>query len=379
MSDTDLLLGTLATDTAFAGAFPHGPPAAATARLAALEAEGDVSAFLLAAMALAAQARNAHTRLIPNAAITVLPHRFVALGAEVWLTEGEGAGARLEAINGQPTEALLAAAAPLLPAPPARQRALAPLLFAWPEALAALGLAGPIRYSLSTGPLRADMASRVPATSLYPAREHGRLAGSPGTAAPPLVEARPRGAVTHVRLTEFHTPDDGGLEAGLHRAAEVVLSRPGAPLVLDLRGNPGGNFLKAERLLEALRSGWSGPRLAVLVDKFTFSAALVFACRALFTLPGEGRLMGEPMGDVTRFHAEGGLVDLPWSGAALRFCDAFHDWEEGQPHPTTPAIIARHLLAAGQMRPAPTPFSTPAELARGEDRALDAALGWAGG
>ncbi|SIO21956.1 hypothetical protein [Vannielia litorea] len=377
MSDTETLLQTLSHDTAFAAAFPDGPPSHEVEALSGLEASGDRNAFLLSAMRLVARACNAHTRLIPQAAITVLPLRFVAIGSEVWLTEGTGSPARLEAINDRPVEALLQAARPFIPGPPFRQRALAPLLLAWPEALARLGVEDPPRYTLSTGPLTPDPARRVPALTLYPAREHGGLAATRD--APGLAEVQHLPRAVQVRLPEFHVPEPGVLEVALRNAANAALARPDAPLLIDIRGNPGGDFLKAETLLEALRSGWRGPRFVVLVDKFTFSAALVFACRALHRLPGTGRLMGEPMGDVTRFHAEGDLEVLPESGAALRWSDALHDWHSGTPHASTPPIIARHLVAAGTMVPHPTPFSTADELARGQDRARDAALAWAAG
>ena len=55
------------------------------------------------------------------------------------------------------------------------------------------------------------------------------------------------------------------------------------------------------------------------------------------------------MGDSLTFHAEGGLLDLPTSGAQVRYSTASHDWANGTKDPTTPPEIARHLVAAGAL------------------------------
>ena len=365
--------------------------AAGLITLRQLAASGDLCAFLLAAMRLMALPGNGHTRLIPNPAASTLPLRFVALGSGIYLTDGarDHAGpmpSRLLAVNGYPVEEVLAKAQPYLAGTRARQRVIGAILFAWPAALRALGAAQggePIAYTLGlpTGErltLRVDMSVRVPGSTYYPASEHG--AATTSTPEDGWATCEPFGSgVFHLRLPSFYCPESNALEEALARTARSVLSEPDRNLIVDLRGNTGGDFLKAVPLIDRLAEGWRGDRFALLVDKFTFSAAIVFASLASRRLPGTCRIAGEEMGDETRFHAEGGSLTLPFTGATLRYSDAYHDWETGQAAPSTPPEIARHLVAAGPMRPDIPVDITLADLAGGRDPALLAAADFAAG
>lgn len=90
-------------------------------------------------------------------------------------------------------------------------------------------------------------------------------------------------------------------------------------------------------------------QVAVLIDKFTFSAAIVFVAILKHRLGRRLKLIGEEMGDGLRFFAEGGLLDLPISGAVVRYSSAFHDWENGTSNETTPAEIAQQMVPAGKL------------------------------
>lgn len=105
---------------------------------------------------------------------------------------------------------------------------------------------------------------------------------------------------------------------------------------------------------------------AVLVDKFTFSAALVTA--ALLKVYAGGQLVGEEMGDNARFHAEGGQETLSWSGLTIRYSDGWHDWEDGRADPLlTPPEIAREMVAAGSPHPDLPIATTGRDVAAGRD------------
>ena len=82
----------------------------------------------------------------------------------------------------------------------------------------------------------------------------------------------------------------------------------------------------------------------MLVDKFTFSAAIVFVAILRYQLGRKLKIVGEKMGDGLRFFAEGGLIELPASGAVVRYSSALHDWETGSADQTTPPDIARQLV-----------------------------------
>jgi len=116
-----------------------------------------------------------------------------------------------------------------------------------------------------------------------------------------------------------------------------------------VRGNKGGDFRKTLPLIWAYSNGGVARRVAVLVDKFTFSAAIVFAALMKHRLGTRLTLIGEDMGDGLTFFAEGGMLDLPKSGAVVRYSTAFHDWSDGHADETTPPEIAKALVAVGEM------------------------------
>ena len=101
--------------------------------------------FLLSLMRLLALPGNGHTRLIPNNAISVLPLRFVTIGAAVRLLGAPrgfpGAiGSELISINGVPVAEIEVAAEKFLAGTRQRKRVIGPILFAWPGALVRLGV-----------------------------------------------------------------------------------------------------------------------------------------------------------------------------------------------------------------------------------------------
>ena len=121
-------------------------------------------------------------------------------------------------------------------------------------------------------------------------------------------------------------------------------------------------------LIEAIADRGHSRGCAVLVDKFTFSAAIVFVAILKHRLGTRLTIIGEDMGDGLRFFAEGDLIDLANSGAAVRYSTALHDWETGLADPTTPPEIARELVPVGRIGVdrgwVATPFDeTPADIA----------------
>ncbi len=97
-------------------------------------------------------------------------------------------------------------------------------------------------------------------------------------------------------------------------------------------------------LIDAIAESVKQCGCAVLVDKFTFSAAIVFVAILKFRLGPKVKIIGEDMGDGLKFFAEGGLVELPTSGAVVRHSSARHDWETGIADLTTPPEIAQQLV-----------------------------------
>ncbi|WP_300056377.1 peptidase S41 [uncultured Roseobacter sp.] len=317
--------------------------------------------FFLSLMRLLALPGNGHTRLIPNDAISILPFRFVTIGTSVRLLSSpsefaEAVGGKLMSINGVPVTDIEAAAETFLAGTRQRKRVIGPILFAWPSALLRLGIfsgIGTIEYLIRAdagriSKLVPDMAIRVPGSTLYPQNEHGKTDASwSSTSFLVIRDYGKRGLL--VVLPSFFDPSETKLSKAVSEAAGRVRSRPETPLLIDVRGNTGGNFLRTMPLIDAISAGAEDRWVGVLVDKFTFSAAIVFVALLKHRLGARLKLFGEEMGDGLTFYAEGGTIDLSTDGAAVRYSSAFHDWAEGRIDETTPNEIAEEIVAVGKL------------------------------
>ncbi len=317
--------------------------------------------FLLSLMRLLALPGNGHTRLIPNDAISVLPLRFTTIGAEVRLVDAApgfpaAIGGELLSINRVPIAEIQTAADRYLAGTPQRKRVIGPILFAWPAALRHLEIASggdQIEYRIrrETGQimeLLLDTATVVAGSTFYPRGEHGKADGSWSPASFLQVEDFGQTGFLLV-LPSFFDPGETALSDAISEAAELVRSRTAIPVFVDIRGNTGGDFLRTMPLIDALSEGPEDRRVVVVVDKFTFSAAIVFVAILKHRLGKRIVLVGEEMGDGLTFFAEGGTLDLSCTGAAVRYSTAFHDWAEGRTDETTPPEIAARLVPAGTL------------------------------
>jgi hypothetical protein len=149
-------------------------------------------------------------------------------------------------------------------------------------------------------------------------------------------------------LPSFFDPAGTEFPRAIAEAADRASLRPDAPLLIDVRGNTGGNFLSTMPLIDAISAGAEHRRVGVLVDKFSFSAAIVFVAILKHRLGARLSLIGEEMGDGLTFFAEGGTRDLS-TGAAVRYASAFHDWATGRTDETTPQEIAEAIVPVGSL------------------------------
>jgi len=367
-----------AKDTAFQGVAATVLDAA-EARLAQADT---IDEFRLEAMRTLALGRNGHSRAIANAAVQVAPVRLVWLANGPCLVEGPEAGAQLLAVNGISVAEIFARLRPYLAGTDQRARALAGFMLAWPPAVALVtGVPTPVYRLVTVGGDLVELATSdtVPAEALYPVAERGvadQLIAHQGIAE--VGEARRgtflrqlAGQVSYVRIGDLSAAPAPETVAQLTAIATEI--RGARRLVVDLRGNPGGDFFGAATFARDLPKIAPEAALAVLVDKFTFSAALVAA--ALLKFHAGGRLVGEEMGDAAAFHAEGGTEVLPRSGLSIRYSDGWHDWAEGKADPVlTPPEISREMVPAGLLMPDMVATPTGADLAAGRDMTLAAAL-----
>lgn len=318
--------------------------------------------FLLSLMSLLALPGNGHTRLIPNDAISVLPLRFVTIGCAVRLVDAasdfsEAIGGELLSINGFPLREIERATETFLAGTQQRKRVIGPILFVWPSALQRLGItsgSGMIEYRVSNesrqiSELLLNAENVVLGSTFYPRNEHGKAdaSWSPET----FVSIKDFGQLGLLMvLPSFFDTSDTDLSNEISEAAGFVRSRPGAPLLIDVRGNTGGNFLQTLPLIDAISEGSEERKVGLLVDKFTFSAAIVFVAILKYRIGERLALIGEEMGDGLTFFAEGGIIDLCSSGACVRYSTAFHDWAGGRIDLTTPSEIAEEIVPVGKLR-----------------------------
>lgn len=303
----------------------------------------DRDAFLLAAMQVMALGKNAHSRVIPNAAVSVLPVRVVLHDGQICVVR-DGAFCPLVAVNGTSVAQICSAWRPYLAGNPARQAVLSGLMLAWPAALCVAGVSGPdYTFALASGQsIRLTSEDRAAARRWFSENETGALRSqSDPYPAPPVARD---GAIWRVRLGDLKTLTPPEADA----IARTLRADP-AGVVIDLRGNPGGSFLTALPVVDAVTALDPGQRCAVLANAYTFSAAIVVAALIVAHVGPRAAVFGADMGDDLSFWAEGDLLDLPQSGARLRYSTAWHDWRSGRADDTTPPDIAQHLVAAGDL------------------------------
>lgn len=323
---------------------------------------GQKDEFLLSLMRLLALPGNGHTRLIPNDAILVHPLRFVTIGTAVRLLDAapefcDALGGELISVNDVLVADIEHACQKFLAGTPQRKRVIGPILFAWPGALRRLGVSSvgeTIRYQLrdkagQVRELRFKGSAVVPGAAYYPRNEHGKSQANWGPKA--YFEAKDLGQSGLIlSLPSFFDPEEAVFPSAMSEAAAFVRMHAETPLVIDLRGNTGGNFLLTLPVIDALSSGGDTRPVAVVVDKFTFSAAIVFVALLKHRLGTRLRIVGEEMGDGLTFFAEGGTHDLSATGATVRYSTAFHDWAGGRIDQTTPAVIAEQIVPVGSLQ-----------------------------
>lgn len=347
----------------------------------------DLHRVMFRMMALMALPRNGHSRIIPNDAIDVLPIRFVALGRGIYVTDCTSdlriaLDHRVIAVNGVAVEDILSAGQPYLAGTDMRRRVVGAILLAWPEAVAILigQENGPVcTYDLMSPSgvvtqLQVSTTLRAPATHYYPISEHGGAHAHRDLTNLAKVVHMPTSGCLHVQLPSFFCPSSKKMEAELKGASYAIGQQPNARLIFDVRGNTGGDFLRTRPFLHDIQKTWKGREYVVLVDKFTFSAAIVFVAILTTTLSGCRGIIGETMGDNTQFYAEGESITLPQSGCVLRYSSAYHDWKTGRAEVTTPKDIIPHLVAAGTLDPDVSVDMTATDLRAGHDPSLQAAL-----
>jgi len=173
-------------------------------------------------------------------------------------------------------------------------------------------------------------------------------------------EYLPDSRIVYLAYNEVYDEGDETLDAFADRLFRFIDANPVDALVVDIRGNPGGNNSRNRPLLMGLiRSAKlrEPGRLFVIAGRGTFSAAMMFALdvekytNAIF--------VGEPTGARPNHYGDSRKVTLPNSGLTVRV-STIH-WQYSDPRDDRDAI-APHV-------PAPL---TSADYAANRDPAMEA-------
>ena len=150
---------------------------------------------------------------------------------------------------------------------------------------------------------------------------------------------------------------------------------PADYLVLDLRSNPGGDYMQSRSFAHNI-ADFVKPdgKIYLLSDGGTFSAALVTMAYAVHDAGERGVIVGTHPGDDQQFWAEsGGVLKLPNSGLRVSVSTGYHDWENGCKDWRRcfwPNIILG--VAAGKLDPDIVAPLTYSDYAQGIDTTLQA-------
>ena len=314
-----------------------------------------------------AVSRNGHTLSVLGPAFHGLPVEMEWFADGLYITRVAPAfaqvlGAKIDKIGDLTPEQALARAAPFISGTNQRILAMSPSYLRLLEVLHRIG-AAPTVASVELSMRLRDGSMRVvtmepsgspnpdppwgPWLSLIPAQtnEPGQwlqvldaVAGLPPAYQAPVDVATTwigeGNRVLYVRSNRIFSPDpskafDVPIKFFDILQHDIVERRP-RYVVVDLRFNPGGNYLNAAFFAQALPKLLpSNGKVFILVGRNTFSAAIVTAAM----LKGQGGpravLVGEAMGDAGAFWAEGGEVTLPNSKMIITYADAFHDLSHG--------------------------------------------------
>jgi hypothetical protein len=313
-------------------AYSNTARAQAVERLGALErAAGTTSpeAFAVELCAIAALADNGHTSCtLPEGdgaqiGFTPLDGRYFVTSATP--DHAELLGGELTAIDGRPVSVLRAELRKLHGGVAAYRDLFVVKVLVRPDLLHSLGLAAASDAAVyrvrapdgRTIQQRLERTAASASRTLVPAPDK-----APWSLQEPdkLFRWRDAPELDAVVIQLRHNADtkDQRIDVFLFEAevARLTLHRPN--LILDMRQNPGGDFL----LTRDLMIGWPkevGPagKIFVLVGPETFSAGIVST--AYLKQAGGERvvLVGAPPGDRLTFFAEGSTATLPHSGLRL--------------------------------------------------------------
>jgi hypothetical protein len=132
-----------------------------------------------------------------------------------------------------------------------------------------------------------------------------------------------------VRLRTIADTDGRKVASFLRETETALRAKPPCAVIVDLRGDGGGDYTNAWHFAHALpRLVAPNGHIYILTDSLTFSAAITTA--AFIKDAGDDRvsIIGEPVGDRLSFFSEGGKACLPNLKVCLFYQTGKHDYAE---------------------------------------------------
>jgi hypothetical protein len=375
--------------------------------IAALEPRAgdlDRAGLAMAAAKAVALADNGHTNVLGLAGDQGFNAVPIRLG---WFADGlfviaadeerrDLLGGQVLGVNGRAAAALVEALRPYVGGPANLAREFAPNLLISPDLLHAAGLAAAangssfeIRFAdgrVAIVELAARAAARPPATrfswpkaNLAPSQPTGWRHVLDGIALPAYLtrldanywHSYPAPDLLYVQINRVADQGPVGMAKYLSGLLDEAARKPVRNAIVDLRFNSGGDYTLtadfARRLPEILPPD---SKLFILTSANTFSAAISTAARLKHFAGPRAVIVGEAMGDRSRFWGEGGMTVLPHSKLAVRYTTAFHDWEQGcNLSQVTSCFLLNYLygVPAGDLRPTVTITPGFADYIAGKD------------
>jgi hypothetical protein len=143
--------------------------------------------------------------------------------------------------------------------------------------------------------------------------------------------------------------------------------------IVDLRLDHGGDLNTTRDFLQALPAMTAEDgRIFVLTSGRTFSAGIASAGYLKQAAPERVTIVGEPIGDFLEFWAEGELLVLEQSGAALLFASERHNYQTGCQESDCHSSIRDHPIRVRSLEPDIAAALTYSDYRAGRDVALEA-------
>jgi len=382
----------------------------ATARLATLERALDTLSRVgleLEIARIVALADNGHTTAIAgprSRRYYRVPLRLVPFGDQFFVLRADTAhadllGARLAAIDGRPMAELIEVARTLAGGTTAWRDRSAAFFFESPEQMRALGVtsaaeAATYRFELAGG--RAvnrrlvaeppngrrdrfpgsrwmyppDGGADGPWQALLSAEQAPWALRDPGT--PFRWRAAPELDGLVIEFRQNRNAPDHPIAAFQGEMTDEIRQRRPRHLVVDMRMNGGGDLNTTRDFFRSLPTLVPG-RIFVLTSPWTFSAAI--SSVGYLKQAGADRVtvVGEMVGDRLEFWAEGSVVELSYTGAALLYATERHDYRTGcRPYPDCHGPVVRNPISVPSLAPEiAAPWTIEAYRA-GRDPAMEA-------